>query len=87
MIEQTESTIFAFVARRPGGTTCPSEIARSLAKQQNIPLQWRKLMPAVHEAVDELLARGEITLSWKSVDMSERAGPYRIGAREERTDG
>ncbi|MBW9090751.1 DUF3253 domain-containing protein [Rhizobium wenxiniae] len=80
MIKQTQSTILAFVASRPGGTTCPSEIARSLAKDQNIPLQWRDFMPVVHEAVDELLASGEIIVTWKSVVMIERAGPYQISA-------
>ncbi|WP_093003435.1 DUF3253 domain-containing protein [Rhizobium sp. NFR07] len=78
MIENIETTILKFVASRPGGTTCPSEVARSLAKDHNAPLEWRKFMPVVHEAVDVLIARGEITLTWKSVVMSERAGPYRI---------
>jgi len=78
MIENAESTILDFVTSRPGGTTCPSEVARSLAKDHNSPLEWRKFMPVVHETVDALMARGEITLTWKSVVMSERAGPYRI---------
>lgn len=78
MIENAESTILDFVEGRPGGTTCPSEIARSLAKDHSAPLEWRKFMPVVHETVDVLMARGEITLTWKSVEMSERAGPYRI---------
>ncbi len=84
MIDETESTILAFVADRPSGTTCPSEVARRLAKDHNVPLEWRKFMPTVHEAVDELLARGEVTLSWKSVVMNERAGPYRISARDQK---
>jgi len=84
MIENTETTILKFVASRPGGTTCPSEVARRLAKDHNVPLEWRKFMPTVHEAVDELLARGEVTLSWKSVVMNERAGPYRISARDQK---
>lgn len=84
MIENAKSTILSFVADRPAGTTCPSEVARSLAKDHKAPLEWRKLMPAVHEAVDVLMARGEITLSWKSVVMSERAGPYRIGVRKQK---
>ncbi|MET3858462.1 DUF3253 domain-containing protein [Rhizobium sp. OAE497] len=78
MTKDAESTISSFVASRPAGTTCPSEVARSLARDHNAPLDWRKFMPVVHEAVDVLLARGEITLTWKSVVMSERAGPYRI---------
>jgi hypothetical protein len=84
MIEKTESTILAFVASRPAGTTCPSEIARSIAGDQDAPLEWRKFMPVVHEAVDALMARDEITLTWKSVVKNERAGPYRISARDQR---
>jgi len=80
MIENAESTILGFVASRPTGTTCPSEVARSLAKDHKVPLDWRKFMPVVHEAVDALMARGEIALTWKSAVMSERAGPYRISA-------
>jgi hypothetical protein len=78
MIEDAESTILSFVASRRSGTTCPSEVARRLAKNDNAPLEWRKFMPVVHEAVDALMARGEISLTWKSVVMGERAGPYRI---------
>ena len=78
MIENAESTILKCVAGRHLGTTCPSEVARILATGHNIPREWRKFMPVVHEAADVLLARGEITLTWKSVVMSKRAGPYRI---------
>ncbi|TDK32148.1 DUF3253 domain-containing protein [Rhizobium deserti] len=84
MSENAEPTILGFVASRPAGTICPSEVARSLAKDHNAPLEWRKFMPVVHEAVDVLLARGEITLTWKSAVMSERAGPYRISARKQK---
>lgn len=84
MSHKTQSTILALVASRPDGTTCPSEIARSLAKAQNSPLQWRKFMPVVHDAVDALIERGEITLTWKSAVMSERAGPYRISGRKQK---
>jgi hypothetical protein len=82
MTKNAELTILSFVSSRPVGTTCPSEVARSLAKDGNAPLEWRKFMPVVHEAVDVLMARGEIILTWKSVAMNERAGPYRISARE-----
>jgi hypothetical protein len=80
MIENAEAMVLGFVASRPDRTTCPSEVARSLAKDHNAPLEWRKFMPTVHEAVDVLTARGEITLTWKSVAMTGRAGPYRISA-------
>lgn len=36
-------------------------------------------MPAVHAAVDELVAAGMIHLSWKGQTLAARAGPYRIG--------
>jgi hypothetical protein len=84
MPENAESEILRFVARRPAGTTCPSEVARSLAKDDNAPLEWRRFMPIVHEAVDVLMARGEINLTWKSVVLAERAGPYRISARKQK---
>lgn len=44
-------------------------------------------MPIVHEAVDVLIARSEITPTWKSVVMNERAGLYRITARIEKARG
>ncbi|WP_430035326.1 DUF3253 domain-containing protein [Neorhizobium sp. BT27B] len=72
------STILRCVADRPNGTTCPSEVARTLANDQNSPFKWREYMSMVHESVDALVARGEITLSWKSNVMKKRAGPYRI---------
>ena len=84
MIEDAESTILGFLVSRPAGTTCPSEVARSLANERSAPQEWRSFMPIVHEAVDVLLARGEITLTWKSVVMSERAGPYRISAGKQK---
>lgn len=83
MIEDAESTTLSFVASRLGGTACPSEVARSLAKDDDAPLEWCKFMPVVHEAVDVLVARGEITLTWKSVVLDGRVGPYRISARKQ----
>jgi hypothetical protein len=40
---------------------------------------WRDAMPVVHAAVDQLLADGQVTLSWKGARLSARSGPYRIG--------
>jgi len=74
------STILSFVANRPHGTTCPSEVARSLAHDDDSPLAWREYMPIVHDAVDALIARGEIILTWKSIGLTTRKGPYRISA-------
>ncbi|WP_409527866.1 DUF3253 domain-containing protein [Rhizobium sp.] len=80
MSEHAISTILSFVVNRPNGTTCPSEVARSLANDQNSPLEWREYMPIVHGSVDILVAQREIMLTWKSVVMKKREGPYRISA-------
>jgi hypothetical protein len=37
------------------------------------------MMPAVHAAVDLLVADGIVRLSWKGRKLEARAGPYRIG--------
>lgn len=63
--------------RGAGRTLCPSEVARDLAGPGG---DWRPFMETVHEAVDALLAKGKIALSWKGEALSRREGPYRIGA-------
>ncbi len=78
---QTLLTLLA--ARAPDATVCPSEVARAMAAGAN----WRAVMPAVHSAVDLLLAEGAIRLSWKGQRPSTRAGPYRIGIKvRDKTD-
>lgn len=77
--QQAQSQVLRFVQQRGNGTTCPSEVARALAREAETPDDWRHYMPAVHAAVDDLHARGDVRLSWKSVTMPERDGPYRIG--------
>ena len=67
------ATLALLDARAPGATVCPSEVARALAED------WRAAMPAVHAAVDALVAAGTVRLSWKGVMMTRRDGPYRIG--------
>lgn len=68
--------IRVLLARRaPGATICPSEVARALATEE---ADWRSAMPAVHAAVDHMLACGEIGVSWKGRRLGMRAGPYRI---------
>nr|WP_254062808.1 DUF3253 domain-containing protein [Caulobacter sp. S45] len=66
---------------RPGGTVCPSEVARALfaSEAPTGPVAWREAMPTVHAAVDQLLAEGQIRLTWKGKALLRRAGPYRIG--------
>ena len=39
-------------------------------------------MPAVHHAVDTLVAEGLVRLSWKGKPLTTRTGPYRIGRSE-----
>lgn len=63
--------------REPGATICPSEVARRIASDDDA--NWRKVMPLVHAAVDHLLDRESIKLSWKGKALSARTGPYRIG--------
>lgn len=81
-----QDTTRALLARRaPGGTVCPSEVARALATAASTDanaVAWRSLMPVVHAAVDEMVASGQIQLSWKGAGLASRAGPYRIGRNE-----
>lgn len=65
--------VMALLAGR-SGTVCPSEAARVVGGAA-----WREAMPAVHAAVDALVAAGHVRLSWKGEAMTVRAGPYRIG--------
>ncbi len=66
-------------ARAPDATVCPSEVARAVANAAGAASgDWRALMPMVHEAVDRLVAEGEVRLSWKGQPLAARAGPYRI---------
>lgn len=65
-------------ARSPGATLCPSEVARAVAADS----EWRDAMPAIHDAVDRLLADGDVRLSWKGRALAARSGPYRIGRVE-----
>lgn len=69
----------ALLARRAAdATVCPSEVARAIAAAVGIA-DWRGEMPAVHAAIDGMVADGQIRLSWKGVAMPARNGPYRIG--------
>ena len=78
-IEHAQAEVMGLVEQRPEGTTCPSEVARVLAREAGVTEHWRQFMPVVHLAVDELNAQGKVRLSWKSVPMPSRSGPYRIG--------
>lgn len=65
--------------RKAKATICPSEAARLIAGTEG---DWRDTMADVHQAVDEMLANGAITLSWKGEPLAARDGPYRIGLPE-----
>lgn len=70
-----DAAMALLASRREGATICPSEVARAIARDGH----WREAMPQVHEAVDALLAKGSVQLSWKGEMMATRSGPYRIG--------
>ena len=82
-VMDAQATTRALLARRaPGGTVCPSEVARALATAASTEanaVEWRSLMPVVHAAIDRLIASGQVELSWKGTRLASRAGPYRIG--------
>lgn len=63
--------------RAEDATLCPSEVARAMAAAAG-KADWRGEMPAVHEAIDAMVADGLVRLSWKGAAMPLRDGPYRI---------
>lgn len=69
-----EAVLALLAARVPGGSVCPSEVARAITDGPN----WRSAMPAVHAAVEMLLAEELVQLSWKGQPLPHRNGPYRI---------
>ncbi|MEG3084800.1 DUF3253 domain-containing protein [Sphingomonas sp. PB2P12] len=55
-------------------------MARKLAAgMEGGEVDWRSLMPTVHAVVDQMVATGQVQLSWKGQSLPTRAGPYRIG--------
>ena len=72
------ATLALLAGRAPDATLCPSEVARVVAAAAGAS-DWRAAMPAVHAAVDALLAEGRVRLSWRRRRLAARAGPYRIG--------
>lgn len=74
-----EDAIAELLAQRgPGKTICPSEVARRLAGKGG---DWRALMAGVHEAVDTMLGRRDIAISWRGRRLDRRRGAYRIATR------
>lgn len=78
----SELTLALLDGRADKATVCPSEVARAMINA-DVPApwadDWRSAMPAVHTAVDGLVAEGKVQLSWKGKKLATRAGPYRIG--------
>jgi hypothetical protein len=83
-MDARQTILMLLAARSAGGTVCPSEAARALvAASGDVGSEaWREAMPTVHAAVDHLVAKGQIALSWRGKALSRRAGPYRIGQSE-----
>ena len=71
---EAETVLLDLLDRRaPDATLCPSEVARKLA-----PEDWRGTMGEVHAAVDGLILRRAISISWQGKSLTARSGPYRI---------
>lgn len=84
MTERAIESVLALLASRlPEATICPSEVARAISPDA----EWRDAMPAVHSAVDRLLAEGSVQLSWKGQPLAARDGPYRVGRKTDRQIG
>ena len=83
-LDARDATLALLAARAPNSTVCPSEVARALvaASDPTEPEGWRNAMPAVHHAVDTLVAAGLVRLSWKGKPLKARKGPYRISRSE-----
>jgi len=85
LVADARTVTIGLLSRRTwGATVCPSEVARALLpKEIQMDADWRDAMPAVHAAIDRLLAEGKVILSWKGRRLTTRAGPYRIAHRSE----
>ena len=69
------AAIVTLAARRPGGTICPSEVARSLD-----PACWRALMEPVREAARGLAREGTLVITRAGVPLSPEL-PFRGAIR------
>jgi len=82
----TRAMVLALLdARAAGATVCPSEVARAIATAAG-KADWREEMPAVHLAVEEMVADGSIRLTWQGVDRAVKEGPYRINRAQSSLD-
>lgn len=75
-----EAAILALLAARAaGGSICPSEAARQVARGTGT--DWRGLMPAVRAAADRLRARGAIAVTQRGAPVASTSlarGPVRL---------
>ncbi|MPZ89917.1 MAG: DUF3253 domain-containing protein [Nitriliruptorales bacterium] len=76
-----ERAILGLLAeQRPGGSICPSEVARSVAGEDEE--EWGALMEPVREAARRLVADGrvEVTHHGEVTDASSVRAPFRLRA-------
>ncbi|SJN33582.1 hypothetical protein FM114_08680 [Luteococcus japonicus LSP_Lj1] len=71
------STMRTLLRHRDGSTICPSDAARVVGGQD-----WRGLMDTAREVAGELVARGEVRVQQKGVDvdLATVRGPIRLAA-------
>ncbi len=83
MTAQARTMILTLLASRAAGATvCPSEVARVIAAADG-RTDWREDMTTVHAAVTQMVADGDVRLSWRGAARAVADGPYRIGRGEE----
>jgi hypothetical protein len=74
--ERISATIATLVGARPGGSVCPSEVARAVGGAT-----WRSLMEPTRAVAADLAAEGEVVITQKGVPVDAPwRGPVRIGA-------
>jgi hypothetical protein len=89
VIEAARAAVLTLLAEREAGTTiCPSEVARKIATAASAyeEVDWGGVMPIVHDAVDQLVDQGKVSLSWKGKALPARSGPYRIASLSAASD-
>ncbi|QJU60302.1 DUF3253 domain-containing protein [Sphingomonas sp. AP4-R1] len=86
MLSKARDLTLSLLDRRAEFATIrPSEVAKAMAGgNEQSATAWRAQMPAVHDAVDRLLADGLVRLTWKGRELPRRDGPYRISKTRDR---
>lgn len=76
--DRIAGAVRALTAAREPGTTCPSDVARTVGGES-----WRSLMPLVREVAAEMSERGEIVVTQRGEEVSAPwHGPVRLGRPE-----